>query len=38
MARWILPGGMGLHNTMLPHGPDAMTFEKATKRDLNLKK
>lgn len=24
------PGGMSLHNSMLPHGPDAAAFEKAT--------
>jgi homogentisate 1,2-dioxygenase len=24
------PGGMSLHNTMVPHGPDAEAFERAT--------
>jgi homogentisate 1,2-dioxygenase len=24
------PGGMSLHNTMVPHGPDAEAFEKAS--------
>jgi homogentisate 1,2-dioxygenase len=24
------PGGMSLHNCMLPHGPDANAFEKAS--------
>ena len=28
---------VSLHNTMLAHGPDALTFKKAS-RDLNLKK
>jgi homogentisate 1,2-dioxygenase len=26
----FVPGGMSLHNMMLPHGPDAMGFEKAS--------
>jgi homogentisate 1,2-dioxygenase len=26
----FLPGGMSLHNCMLPHGPDAEAFEKAS--------
>jgi homogentisate 1,2-dioxygenase len=26
----FVPGGMSLHNTMLPHGPDAEAFEKAS--------
>ena len=26
----FLPGGMSLHNMMLPHGPDAQGFEKAS--------
>ena len=30
----FVPGGMSLHNMMLPHGPDAMGFEKATTADL----
>ena len=28
------PGGMSLHNTMLPHGPDTDAFEKASSADL----
>lgn len=28
------PGGMSLHNSMLPHGPDAMAFEQASNADL----
>lgn len=28
------PGGMSLHNMMLPHGPDAGSFEKASNSDL----
>lgn len=27
------PGAMSIHNTMTPHGPDADTFEKASKAD-----
>jgi homogentisate 1,2-dioxygenase len=30
----FVPGGMSLHNMMLPHGPDAEAFEKATAADL----
>ncbi len=30
----FLPGGMSLHNMMLPHGPDADAFEKASRADL----
>jgi homogentisate 1,2-dioxygenase len=30
----FVPGGMSLHNMMLPHGPDAMGFEKATRAEL----
>ena len=26
----FMPGGMSLHNMMLPHGPDMEAFEKAT--------
>ncbi len=29
-----MPGGMSLHNMMLPHGPDAMGFEKASTSEL----
>jgi len=28
------PGGMSLHNMMLPHGPDMDSFEKATNSEL----
>jgi len=28
------PGGMSLHNCMLPHGPDAAAFEKASTKPL----
>jgi homogentisate 1,2-dioxygenase len=30
----FVPGGMSLHNMMLPHGPDASGFEKASRADL----
>ena len=30
----FLPGGMSLHNCMLPHGPDVEAFEKASSVDL----
>ena len=30
----FVPGGMSLHNMMLPHGPDHAGFEKASKADL----
>jgi homogentisate 1,2-dioxygenase len=30
----FLPGGMSLHNCMLPHGPDAQSFEHASKAAL----
>ncbi|MGI9524846.1 MAG: homogentisate 1,2-dioxygenase domain-containing protein, partial [Hyphomicrobiaceae bacterium] len=30
----FLPGGMSLHNCMLPHGPDHGAFEAATKTEL----
>src|SRR3546814_8828320 len=30
----FLPGGMSLHNAMLPHGPDAEAFEQAAHADL----
>ena len=30
----FLPGGMSLHNCMLPHGPDAQSFERASEVDL----
>ena len=28
------PGGFSLHNTMLPHGPDQLSFEKASNAEL----
>ncbi|WP_029041082.1 homogentisate 1,2-dioxygenase [Cucumibacter marinus] len=30
----FVPGGMSLHNMMLPHGPDAMGFDKASTTEL----
>jgi homogentisate 1,2-dioxygenase len=30
----FVPGGVSLHNTMLPHGPDMEAFEKASNVDL----
>ena len=30
----FVPGGMSLHNMMLPHGPDAFGYDKATKAEL----
>jgi homogentisate 1,2-dioxygenase len=30
----FLPGGMSLHNAMLPHGPDAEAFARASTEDL----
>lgn len=30
----FVPGGMSLHNMMLPHGPDHMGFEKASNGEL----
>lgn len=30
----FVPGGMSLHNMMLPHGPDALGFEKASQGEL----
>jgi len=30
----FLPGGISLHNCMLPHGPDAQSFERASEVDL----
>lgn len=30
----FVPGGASLHNTMLPHGPDAQSFAKASAADL----
>ncbi len=34
-AEGFAPGGCSLHNCMSGHGPDAATFEKATKADLS---
>jgi homogentisate 1,2-dioxygenase len=33
-AEGFVPGGISLHNSMLPHGPDAATFEKASAAEL----
>ncbi|WP_274426977.1 homogentisate 1,2-dioxygenase [Chelativorans sp. YIM 93263] len=30
----FVPGGISLHNMMLPHGPDAHGYDKATKAEL----
>jgi homogentisate 1,2-dioxygenase len=30
----FVPGGMSLHNCMLPHGPDSDAFEHATNVEL----
>ncbi len=30
----FVPGGMSLHNMMLPHGPDTQAFEKASNAEL----
>jgi homogentisate 1,2-dioxygenase len=34
----FVPGGMSLHNMMLPHGPDAPAFEGATNAELQAEK
>jgi len=34
----FVPGGMSLHNMMLPHGPDAEAFEKASSVELKPQK
>ena len=34
----FVPGGMSLHNMMLPHGPDHAGFEKASNADLGPQK
>jgi homogentisate 1,2-dioxygenase len=34
----FLPGGMSLHNMMLPHGPDVDAFEKASRAELEPQK
>ncbi|MDN4572279.1 homogentisate 1,2-dioxygenase [Pandoraea cepalis] len=33
-AEGFVPGGISLHNCMLPHGPDAATFEHASNAEL----
>ncbi|WP_321857294.1 homogentisate 1,2-dioxygenase [Paraburkholderia tropica] len=33
-AEGFVPGGVSLHNCMLPHGPDAATFSNASTADL----
>jgi homogentisate 1,2-dioxygenase len=33
-AEGFLPGGLSLHNAMLPHGPDPAAYDKATSADL----
>lgn len=33
-AEGFVPGGVSLHNCMLPHGPDVDTFDKASAADL----
>ena len=30
----FIPGGMSLHNMMLPHGPDKEAFEKASNEEM----
>jgi homogentisate 1,2-dioxygenase len=37
-AEGFLPGGASLHNRMTGHGPDAQTFEAASKADLKPEK
>ena len=34
----FVPGGMSLHNMMLPHGPDKQAFEGASNADLKAEK
>ena len=34
-AEGFVPGGASLHNSMTGHGPDAATFEKASRADLS---
>jgi homogentisate 1,2-dioxygenase len=34
----FIPGGMSLHNMMLPHGPDKNAFEGASNADLKAQK
>ncbi|CAG8579348.1 480_t:CDS:10 [Acaulospora morrowiae] len=33
-SKGFLPGGASLHNFMTPHGPDAVSFEKASNEEL----
>ncbi len=33
-----MPGGFSLHNSMLPHGPDAEAFERASSATLAPRK
>jgi homogentisate 1,2-dioxygenase len=33
-AEGFVPGGISLHNCMLPHGPDAATFDRASQAEL----
>ena len=33
-----VPGGMSLHNALVPHGPDAEAFERASTRELEPEK
>jgi homogentisate 1,2-dioxygenase len=37
-AEGFVPGGMSLHNCMQPHGPDAATFERASRAKLEPQK
>jgi homogentisate 1,2-dioxygenase len=34
----FVPGGMSLHNALVPHGPDAEAFERASTRELEPEK
>ena len=34
----FIPGGMSLHNSMVPHGPDAEAFDKASRATLAPRK
>jgi homogentisate 1,2-dioxygenase len=34
-AEGFVPGGSSLHNSMSGHGPDAATYEKATRADTS---
>jgi homogentisate 1,2-dioxygenase len=33
-----MPGGMSVHNCMLPHGPDKQAFDKASSSELKPQK